>query len=588
MSGLKGIVDPNGNVYHFDHEYLESNPTIPAVDSTLTQEGAAADAAKVGDEISNIKEDLQGLPSVATPEEGDADLYVCDKDGNVLAKFEDGHIKTKNFDSANILASEPFDTFTASDDFVVGSALTLTVTENFKKGDEIYFHLEDGTPFYEYGRYATYYEGTKVISSNRRGSNGYFRHIITEGCASVKVTINGSEYSAAREITLYVYRKNYDPVPKVVTVKADGTGMFTRLKDAVESITDANHVTNPYVIEVYEGTYDTLEGYTQEEINSAGTGDGQTSMVGVKLTDGISLRGVGKCDDIILTAELDSSYSSTVRGQISTLNMQGEGNLENVTIIGKNIRYCVHDDFRAPRNSHDRRVIRNCKFRGTSLSYPPFYTTYGAGMSSPRDYLIENCDFGYDLGIHSNSSYTYGCTIIINNCSGCRLRIGDYASNENDAINRVVVNNCNFQEIKMIKNNSLNTSHMRFEGTGNEQSIINDVTGTLYRFGMVDLVSVGLTTGKMVKRSASGLTLEATADKVVAHGVVIGSDNDFSYVQKCGYVASTMLGLSGLAIGDYVTVDNTGTVITGGTANDAIGVVKYIDDNGTAYINLMF
>ena len=58
MSGLKGIVDPNGNVHHFDHEYLEGNPAIPAVDSTLTQEGAAADAKKTGDEIAELKSSL--------------------------------------------------------------------------------------------------------------------------------------------------------------------------------------------------------------------------------------------------------------------------------------------------------------------------------------------------------------------------------------------------------------------------------------------------------------------------------------------------------------------------------------------------
>ena len=134
---------------------------------------------------------------------------------------------------------------------------------------------------------------------------------------------------------------------------------------------NANHLTNPYVIEVYEGTYNTLEGYTIEEINSADIGGGynEISMVGVKLTDGMSLRGIGRCDDIILTAELDNTFSSAVRSNISTLNIQGEGSLENVTIFGKNIRYCVHDDFRAPVNSHHKRIVRHCKFDGESLAY---------------------------------------------------------------------------------------------------------------------------------------------------------------------------------------------------------------------------
>lgn len=56
--GLKGIIGPDGKTYHFDHEYLDNNPDIPEVDTGLDTAGAAADAKKVGDEISNVKEDL--------------------------------------------------------------------------------------------------------------------------------------------------------------------------------------------------------------------------------------------------------------------------------------------------------------------------------------------------------------------------------------------------------------------------------------------------------------------------------------------------------------------------------------------------
>lgn len=41
-------------------------------------------------------------PAVETPEETEADLYICDSDGNVIAKFVDGHIVTKNFNSSEI------------------------------------------------------------------------------------------------------------------------------------------------------------------------------------------------------------------------------------------------------------------------------------------------------------------------------------------------------------------------------------------------------------------------------------------------------------------------------------------------------
>lgn len=555
-------------------------------DRTLTQAGMPADAEAVGERLANL--DFDGVPEVATPEEGDADLYICDKNGYVLAEFEDGHIKTKKFDSKDISSPEAFDTFTAKGTFTVRDSLTLTITHDFKKCDEIYFHIEDGYACYDYGAYATYYEGNRIVMNNRRGSNGYVRHIITQDSSSVKVTIGGSAYSSSREITLYVYKKNYDPAPKIVTVKTDGTGMFQTLKAAVDSITDANHLTNPYVIEVYEGAYDALDGYTTEEINSADIGGGytQTSMVGLKLTDGMSLRGVGRCDDIIITAELDNTFSSAVRGNISTLNLQGEGNLENLTIIGKNIRYCVHDDFRSPFNSHEKRVLKNLKFSGEYLSYYPLFTTYGAGMSSPRDYLIENCDFGYDLGIHSNGGYTYGCTIEVNNCSGTRFRIGDSATADSDAVNRVIVNNCNFQMLKINHGTSGLSNHMMVEGTGNEYSMVSDSTLSMYRLGMIDLAPAGFSTGKMVKRTATGLAFEVTTNKALAHGIVIGSDTDYSYIQKCGYIASGLLNLSGLSIGDYITVDSSGSVVTGGTMSDAIGIVTAVDSD-IAYIKML-
>ena len=52
-------------------------------------------------EIEELKSAIAGQPDIKTPSQSAADLYVCDEDGNVIAEFKNGHIKTKNFDSSN-------------------------------------------------------------------------------------------------------------------------------------------------------------------------------------------------------------------------------------------------------------------------------------------------------------------------------------------------------------------------------------------------------------------------------------------------------------------------------------------------------
>ena len=127
---------------------------------------------------------------------------------------------------------------------------------------------------------------------------------------------------------------------------------------------------------------------------------------------------------------------------------------------------------------------------------------------------------------------------------------------------------------------------MLIEGVGNEHTMVYDPLATPYRLGMIDIAPTGLTVGKMVKRIAGSLSLEATNNKRLAHGIVIGADDDFCYVQKCGYIAANMLNLSGLTVGDYVTVDSTGTVVTGGSESDAVGIVVATNTN-TAFIKML-
>ena len=531
--------------------------------------------------------DLSHVQSIGT---GVGDLDVTDENGNVLARLEDGHIKTQKFDSESV--KEPLEHYqSAVKSFVRGSVNTLTVSHSFRKGERILFHVEDDAVNWEYGHYADYYEGSNLLIAGRRGSQGYFEHVISQNCQEVSVKLAWNEYADGTDVRLHVYVVNGEVKPTIITVGADGKRMFTTLKAAVESIHDASSAVNPYVIEVYPGEYNTLAGYTEEQIQSADTSGGgytQDTFVGLKLTDGISIRGVGGTrEKIILKAELSTTdYSSGVRGNISTLNIQGSGFIENMTIIGKNLRYCVHDDFVDPTNTHGWRRLKDLKFIGANLAYAPYFTTYGAGMSMPRDYYIENCDFGFDLGIHSNGRYSFGCRIEAVHCTGHRFRIGDYAGAESEVPFEVYVNDCNFDIIRVNRANASLSSHVRLMGTGGEHSLIKTKDDEIYQLGMIDKTVANFQKGTLLSRVSGGASFAATQNIGLAAGVVIAADSNYSYIQREGYVASNMVGLTGLSLGDSVTVDSNNKLTSGGSAGSRVGIVKAVDADGIAYIHL--
>ena len=386
--------------------------------------------------------------------------------------------------------------------------------------------------------------------------------------------------------------------PNIITVKKDGTGDFTTLKDATESITDADPITNPYEIHIYPGTYDTLEGYTDEEIRAADIGGGYTpdSMVGVKLKDGVSLIGIGNRESIILTAELSTSdYGIGVRGNISTLNLHGNCRIENLTIMAKAIRYCVHDDFQYLKRY--TRIVKNCAFIpvGMNMSSNPA-TTYGSGMREAGcDALFENCDFGSTFGMHTKTNMTGNGIVIFNHCKGLGLRLSDTAAENDAAKHTFYVNDCDFRSIK-INRETATTPHIFVEGVNNKNAMVFCGSADHPHFANVmktyptsvpvgTLVTVGA--GELTATSG-GIRAVASPDIESALGVLVDRDTYFDYIQTEGYIPAKAIGISsGLSVGDYITVDGNMKLTGGGTSANAVGIVKYTDSEDNAQILLL-
>ena len=105
------LSDEQGNVLleladgHIRTKNFDSSDINTETDTTLSVQGKPADAKAVGDAISEIEEELSGIDTespVKDASSADADLYICDSFGNVVGEFGDGHIHTKNFDSADM------------------------------------------------------------------------------------------------------------------------------------------------------------------------------------------------------------------------------------------------------------------------------------------------------------------------------------------------------------------------------------------------------------------------------------------------------------------------------------------------------
>lgn len=174
------------------------------VDETLTVPGAAADAKAVGDRLGVLYEE-KAKDVAAEDVEEDGDLFVTDSQGNALVKFSDGHVQTKNFNSAN--AAETVNTNTADDVFDITDA-SGNVIVRFKDG-YIYTKKVDTTNPYELPGY--YHENGYIDAKCARirelmaqtGGDAFFF------CTDQHVNTNGGKGNArqAHKLMHYIAEK---------------------------------------------------------------------------------------------------------------------------------------------------------------------------------------------------------------------------------------------------------------------------------------------------------------------------------------------------------------------------------------------
>lgn len=271
-----------------------------------------------------------------------------------------------------------------------------------------------------------------------------------------KPTINGVEISGNKSSKDYkipdvseitetynLYKTNE------IIVDVNGSGDFEKLQDAIESIV-GNSKNNRFIIYIKEGEYDLAEGITD--------GENDGSVIGLTIPNWVTLKGLGNRENIILKAKfINKSH------YVSTLNFKETGAIENLTIIGENTRYVIHDDFARKSNGY-KRSVKHCIIKGVTTYYS---TVYGAGTGDGADLYFEDVIFdGSQVGANSRPANTFtvhnvlasqknrnivfkNCIFVSTNEKNVKFKTLAYrtstgADNANDMITNVSLYGCKF------------------------------------------------------------------------------------------------------------------------------------------------
>ena len=96
--GPSVVPDGNLGVFYYDSDWHFGTVAFPLGDGSVTT-SKIQDGAVTEEKLSNGVKEQMVHPVAVEPSRNDADLDISDSDGNILARFKDGHFRVKNFDS---------------------------------------------------------------------------------------------------------------------------------------------------------------------------------------------------------------------------------------------------------------------------------------------------------------------------------------------------------------------------------------------------------------------------------------------------------------------------------------------------------
>lgn len=378
------------------------------------------------------------------------------------------------------------------------------------------------------------------------------------------ITVNGNSLKSSIYHDVMVLKKDTNEIYDFI-VDVNGSGDFTSLRDCMihigqiigeytegqhspEFVYTENKTGKEFNVYIKAGTYDVRSYFTNEEWTS----DDALNKIGLIIPRGVNLIGLGKKrSDVIITCT-----SETTDDRKSTINIQDDVRLENLTIIGNHTRYTVHDDYSYYPYSNkygSYRRIKDVDFIGENLLYN---TVYGSGTKGGADWVMKNCRFinktaQYCLGLHDRDGYeqTAPENFLFKNCefiglggpSSLTFKGYTGACDEN-----VDIIGCMFKGIRIASGNSDATSHYTIRGNGNTKN-----------WSLVIADSIAIT-----KKSAPKFSDDET---------VVGFN----------------IGQSAISYGDYVTIDVNGDFEKSSISTDYIALEDIsVGECGAVKVNI--
>ena len=285
-------------------------------------------------------------------------------------------------------------------------------------------------PFIPFTKFAL-----SVYTAQESISSIYF-DTLNQDVYDLESKINNSNLTKINEITVTTAQELVNAINSIATSVSNNKA-------------NKNNIYNIYL---NAGTYSLWSVLDKSKINSADN----PFRRGLEIPDYVNL--IGKQGNVVIDCtipESDNTSSLTYTFWVSTINIYGSNTFKNLTIIGDNTKYCVHDD--AGGTYEDREVIfENVKLWHKGLAshdYWQYPWAYGAGYCLNRVGRFKNCQFkGAECGLlyvhaSSGSKMASNAFVYVDNCvfdipTGDNVGIQIPWSTQNSSTIILAINNC--------------------------------------------------------------------------------------------------------------------------------------------------